>query len=420
MKTVAIVGCGKAKRDFRSKARNLYTSNYATKKRDFAEVVADDWFVLSAKHGLVEPDRRIDPYDVTADDVDPAEFNQMVSDQAERHADVFADADRVVVLAGSTYIDAVDGFLASLSCPVEYPFDDTAGIGDQMSVLKEMIPHRSPCDYRRQAAFRSPVDVYSVTIGSGISLRYNWPTKLIRVDMVPKSTHGKIRKSCDTLIVDSGIGNPDVTNRDVLDVADRVDADYVVPKDYLNLPDNDLSNRDAQAKTTESVWEFVDLYEDHDFDGEYFVTLQPPHDRHVDDLPDHTHYTIGGIKTAKPDEQIAAIRSTRNAVGPDAYIHALGMGASRRIIDTLREEPTLCDSVDTATPELAPARHKTPGKDMYQSTGSFVLPGGDGTSTGKAIATELILWQMVQMLNPDWEGDGNDEPGRQAGVESFA
>jgi len=121
-KTVALVGCGKAKRDFRSKARNLYTSNYAKKKRDFAEVAADDWLILSAKYGLVDPDRRIPPYDVTATDVDPLGFNQMVCDQAtDRFDDVFADADttdvdEVVERARSTHSSS----LSSWYEPIQY------------------------------------------------------------------------------------------------------------------------------------------------------------------------------------------------------------------------------------------------------------------------------------------------------------
>lgn len=406
---VAIVGCGKAKRDGRHKARNLYTSTYFDKKRLFAEVGCDDWFILSAKYGLIDPDRRVPSYDVTVTDVDADEFATRVADQADANADVFDAADRVFVLAGKDYIDAVDDVLAGLPCEVEYPFAGTGGIGDQMSVLDDMTPPLRPHDYRRQTAYRSPVDVYSVTIGSGISLRYNWPYKLIRVEHVTANNVERIRESCETIIVDSGIGNPDITNEDVLDTAAKVDAEYVVPKDFIG----------EQDRTTESAKEFLDLYADHECDAEYFIPLQPPHHKHATDFPDEDRYTIGGIKNDKPDEQIAAIRKTRDVVGDDAYLHALGMGASRRIIDTLREEPALLDSMDTATPEFAPAKHRTPDKSLVQKTGGFLLPGGDDTSTGKAIASELILWQMAHMLNPDWRGDGNEQDGTQAAVEAF-
>lgn len=392
---VGIVGCGKSKRSYRSKARNLYTSSYFAKKRRYGDVACDKWFVLSAEHGLIDPGRRIDPYDTHIDDVEPGVFDKKVREQAGEY-DAFDVADTVVVLAGSKYIDAVGGWLESLPADVEYPFDDTGGIGDQQSKLNEMTPHLSPEDYRREAAYRSPVDVYSASIGAGISLRYNWPFKLISVDNIPNNgEHERIRVSCETLMVDSGIGNEDVGNEDVLDAAHKVDADWVVPKDYLE--DHD--------RTTESVYEFFDLYDDHLCDADVIVPLQPPHHRHVPDLPEADAYAVGGVKDDPVENQLKAVRNARNAVGGDAYLHGFGMGSSRILVDTLRENPALLDSFDVSTPEFAPARHRTPDKSLLQETGGFVLPGGDDTSTGKAIASELILWEISHMLNPDWRGD---------------
>lgn len=62
---IGLVGCGKAKRGERSAARDLYAGDLFRAARDYCERHYDWWFVLSARHGLVEPSRVLDPYDET-------------------------------------------------------------------------------------------------------------------------------------------------------------------------------------------------------------------------------------------------------------------------------------------------------------------------------------------------------------------
>ena len=63
MKTIALVGCGKSKVDFACAAKDLYTGPLFRKCRRYAELVADEWYILSAEHGLVFPDQVLAPYD---------------------------------------------------------------------------------------------------------------------------------------------------------------------------------------------------------------------------------------------------------------------------------------------------------------------------------------------------------------------
>lgn len=51
-----------------SPARDLYTSTLFTGRRRYVEQSCDAWFVLSARHGLVRPDERLEPYDETLND----------------------------------------------------------------------------------------------------------------------------------------------------------------------------------------------------------------------------------------------------------------------------------------------------------------------------------------------------------------
>lgn len=62
---IGLVGCVKTKAPGRAPAADLYTSALFRGRRRAVESRCDRWFVLSAKHGLIEPTRLVAPYDVT-------------------------------------------------------------------------------------------------------------------------------------------------------------------------------------------------------------------------------------------------------------------------------------------------------------------------------------------------------------------
>lgn len=62
------MGCGRAKRDVPAPASDLYASRGFRLRAAYAEQEADQWFVLSAEHGLVGPDEWISPYDLNLAD----------------------------------------------------------------------------------------------------------------------------------------------------------------------------------------------------------------------------------------------------------------------------------------------------------------------------------------------------------------
>ena len=65
---IMLVGCVKRKRDLPSQARDLYISTTWKYRRQYAELHRRPWFILSAKHGLLEPDSWIEPYDLALSD----------------------------------------------------------------------------------------------------------------------------------------------------------------------------------------------------------------------------------------------------------------------------------------------------------------------------------------------------------------
>ena len=147
--TVAVIGCGNAKRDEASKARDLYTSNYFALKREYAEHFADRVVILSAEHGLVWSKRTIDPYDTTLDDRDR---DALVDEVAWNLRSPFTDhshTDEVLLLAGrdyaSIYADAIEQENEIAFEPLDFEVVDVfaeadlGGIGEQMGWIRRAV-----------------------------------------------------------------------------------------------------------------------------------------------------------------------------------------------------------------------------------------------------------------------------------------
>lgn len=62
---IGLVACVKGKLDHPAPARDLYASPLFTGRRRHVEGSCATWFVLSALHGLVDPEQTLEPYDKT-------------------------------------------------------------------------------------------------------------------------------------------------------------------------------------------------------------------------------------------------------------------------------------------------------------------------------------------------------------------
>lgn len=151
MTSLAIVGCGEAKLDASDingavELRNLYTSTYFRKKREYAEVVCDVWFVLSAKYGLVGPYKKVtEPYDRSLDDLSDHETGEWAIDvrtDLRNHVAGFG-VEEVHLLVGQQYElaieDVLEDELQNGYDDVVRPFAGTPGHGEQMAVLDELV-----------------------------------------------------------------------------------------------------------------------------------------------------------------------------------------------------------------------------------------------------------------------------------------
>ena len=81
MRKIALVSCVSKKQTSLMPAKDLNCSDWFIKVSKYVQIIADQWFILSAKHGLVHPDEMIAPYDKT--------LNKMKADERREWARKF-------------------------------------------------------------------------------------------------------------------------------------------------------------------------------------------------------------------------------------------------------------------------------------------------------------------------------------------
>jgi hypothetical protein len=100
---IALVSCVKSKQQKRAVAKDMYTSPLFRGMRRYAERVADRWFILSAKHGLLLPTRIIDPYEQTLVKAPATERRAWAQRVANAIEVASQPGSHLVILAGIAY-----------------------------------------------------------------------------------------------------------------------------------------------------------------------------------------------------------------------------------------------------------------------------------------------------------------------------
>jgi hypothetical protein len=139
MTEIGLVSCVKTKRDEPAPPKDLYTSTYFEKMRTYAEQNHDEWWVLSAEHGLLAPDGDpIEPYDETLSGARVAQKRQWAARVAKQldEAGLLSDEVRLVFHAGKNYYEELLPLIDDTGVSVKIPTEGL-GIGDKQAWYKE-------------------------------------------------------------------------------------------------------------------------------------------------------------------------------------------------------------------------------------------------------------------------------------------
>jgi hypothetical protein len=138
MRIVALVACAKSKRDAPTEAKRLYNSTWFRKARAYAESKSDDWYILSAKHGALPPDRVVKPYSQTLHDFTASERREWAKEVLRSIEVLLSPDDEVLLLAGRRYREHLVGPLRQRVQTVSIPMEGL-GIGEQLRYLNNHL-----------------------------------------------------------------------------------------------------------------------------------------------------------------------------------------------------------------------------------------------------------------------------------------
>jgi hypothetical protein len=124
---IGLVSCTKSKREQAAEPADLYMpSAFFSKAREYVEANHDGWYILSAKHHLLDPSGpSIEPYDETLSGAPIArkrEWAETVYDQLEDEG-LLHDGNRLVFHAGRDYYSELIPLLDDTPVDVEAPTD---------------------------------------------------------------------------------------------------------------------------------------------------------------------------------------------------------------------------------------------------------------------------------------------------------
>jgi hypothetical protein len=131
---VILVGCVKLKLERPAPAKDLYRSTLWQRRRRYAEASGCPWLILSAKHGLIDPEQRIAPYDLALGQLSAPQrlaWGERVARQLEDRLESIAGT-TFEVHAGAAYRRAIERGIAERGGTVTAPLAHL-GQGEQLA-----------------------------------------------------------------------------------------------------------------------------------------------------------------------------------------------------------------------------------------------------------------------------------------------
>ncbi len=134
MAKIVLLSCASKKLNHRARARDIYASPLFKMSLAYAySLNPNKIFILSAKYGLLDLEREIEPYEQTLNKMKDAEIKRWaknVISELEKVANIRQD--EFIFLAGERYRKHIAPNLANYSVPMK-----GLGIGKQLKFLKD-------------------------------------------------------------------------------------------------------------------------------------------------------------------------------------------------------------------------------------------------------------------------------------------
>lgn len=135
VRRAVLVACVAQKKNQPAPAADLYMSDWFQKAKAYVCASQDQWFILSAEHGLVLPSAIIHPYDRTLSKMTASERWVWARRAADQITSTLPEVLELEVLAGRFYRDGLIPLLQDHCPTIRVPMEGM-GIGQQKRWLK--------------------------------------------------------------------------------------------------------------------------------------------------------------------------------------------------------------------------------------------------------------------------------------------
>jgi hypothetical protein len=138
MRKIGLISCVSKKRIGNYKAEDLYISPLFKYSKFYIKNTCDDFFILSAKYGLLKPDRIINNYELSVNNFSEVQrriWSDNIIDQFKDFIINFKEC-KFYILAGKNYYKYLINFFIENKINYEILIS-TYGIGKRLGYLKE-------------------------------------------------------------------------------------------------------------------------------------------------------------------------------------------------------------------------------------------------------------------------------------------
>lgn len=142
--STCIISCGKGKvwdkfpNQGPCRAQDVYTGSFFNKLKEYADSYYDDWYILSAKYGVIHKDFIIpESYDVTYND--PSTHPVDAVYVRETLPESILSYDMIEVVAGKKYCEILDAVFQNTPVQLRKPLLEYKGMGYQLQYLTRRI-----------------------------------------------------------------------------------------------------------------------------------------------------------------------------------------------------------------------------------------------------------------------------------------
>lgn len=213
--TVLLVGCVKRKLERRAAAKELYTSPLWAGRRAYAEASGNPWLILSAMHGVIEPEVQLDPYDLALTELTASErqaWGEHVVRALEHRFGALAGT-IFEIHAGQVYRDAIEPAILASGAQLRAPLRGLP-LGAQLAWYRaHSMTLAQPAGRRRRTATAGELRAAMRALDGNprrISAR-DWPTGFDDLDRPGLYSWWVDQQGAADL--SSGLGHPVVAGR---------------------------------------------------------------------------------------------------------------------------------------------------------------------------------------------------------------